>query len=205
MIGKSGLVVLFLFSFASLAVGQGVKREDALVVSVNGENQAALIDPTTYKILARLPTGINPHDIAVSADGRYAYIAVMGTQSEPGHTLTVLDLMRRAVKTTIELSPYMRCHDLRVSRDGARLWATCAPSKAVIEIDVDSGRVIRDWKLDQDGAWMLVVTPDERKIYTANLEGKSVSVIDRRANTVRNLPFDSSQIGIDVSPNGREV
>lgn len=52
---------------------------------------------------------------------------------------------------------------------------------------------------------MLVVTPDERKIYTANLEGKSVSVIDRHANTVRALPFDSSQIGIDVSPNGREV
>ncbi|HKQ75997.1 MAG TPA: YncE family protein [Blastocatellia bacterium] len=205
MIGKSRLVVLFLFSFASLAVWQEVRREEVLVVSINGENQAALVDPATYKVLARLPTGINPHDIAVSADGRYAYVAVMGTTQEPGHSVTVLDLSRRAVKSAIELNPYNRCHDLRVSRNGARLWATCAPSKAVIEIDVSSGRIMRDWKLDQDGAWMLVVTPDERKIYTANLEGKSVSVIDRRANTVRTLPFDSSQIGIDVAPNGREV
>jgi DNA-binding beta-propeller fold protein YncE len=205
MVGKSCLVVLLLFSFASLAVGQVLKSEGALVISVNGENQIALIDPATYKALARLPSGINPHDIAVSTDGRYAYIAVMGTQSEPGHSVTVLDLKQRVVKTTIELNPYNRCHDLKVSRDGARLWATCAPSKAVIEIDTRSGRIIRDWKLDQDGAWMLVVTPDERKIYTANLEGKSVSVIDRRANTVRALPFDSSQIGIDVAPNGREV
>lgn len=205
MVGKSCLVVLFLFSFASLAVGQVLKLEDVLVVSVNGENQAALIDPATYKVLARLPSGINPHDIAVSHDGRYAYIAVMGTPREPGHSVTVLDLRQRVVKTTIELNPYNRCHDLKVSRNGARLWATCAPSKAVIEIDTRSGRLIRNWKLDQDGAWMLVVTPDERKIYTANLEGKSVSVIDRRANTVRTLPFDSSQIGIDVAPNGREV
>src|SRR5262245_8470979 len=205
MIGKSSLVVLFLFSFTSLVLGQELKREGVLVVSVNGENQAALIDPVTYKALARLPTGINPHDIAVSADGRYAYVAVMGTSQDPGHSVTVIDLRRQVVKTTIELTPYNRCHDLRVSRNGARLWATCAPSKAVIEIDNISGRVMRDWKLDQDGAWMLVVTPDESKIYTANLEGKSVSVIDRRANTVRTLPFESSQIGIDVAPNGREV
>lgn len=78
MIGKSCLVVLFLFSFVSLAVGQAVKLEDMLIVSVNGDNQAALIDPATYKVLARLPTGINPHDIAVSADGRYAMAAKSG-------------------------------------------------------------------------------------------------------------------------------
>jgi DNA-binding beta-propeller fold protein YncE len=205
MVGKKRLVVLFLLSFASGGMGQVAPLSDVLVVSVNGENQAALIDPATYEVLSRLPTGINPHDIAVSADGRYAYVAVMGTPQEPGHSVTVLDLRRRAVKTTIELNPYKRCHDLRVSRDGARLWATCAPSKAVIELDTSSGRIMRNWKLDQEGAWMLVVTPDERKIYTANLEGKSVSVIDRRANIVRTLPFDSSQIGIDVAPNGREV
>ena len=151
MVGKSCLVAIFLFSFATLAVGQVLKR-DALVVSVNGENQAALIDPATYEVLARLPSGINPHDIAVSTDGRYAYIAVMGTPQEPGHSVTVLDLRQRVVKMTIELNPFNRCHDLRISRDGARLWATCAPSKAVIEIDTRSGRIIRDWKLDQDGA-----------------------------------------------------
>jgi hypothetical protein len=119
VVGKSWLIVIFLFSFATLAFGQALKQ-DALVVSVNGENQAALIDPTTYEVVARLPSGINPHDIAVSPDGRYAYIAVMGTPQEPGHSVTVLDIMRRVVKTTIELNPYNRCHDLRVSHNGAR-------------------------------------------------------------------------------------
>jgi DNA-binding beta-propeller fold protein YncE len=52
---------------------------------------------------------------------------------------------------------------------------------------------------------MLVVTPDDRKIYTANLEGKSVSIIDRDAKSVRSIPFESGQIGIDASPDGREI
>jgi DNA-binding beta-propeller fold protein YncE len=125
-----------------------------LVVSVSGENQAALIDPATYEVLARLPSGINPHDIAVSTDGSYAYIAVMGTPQEPGHSVTVLDLRQRVVKTTVELNPFNRCHDLRISRNGARLWATCAPSKAVIEIETRGAMSLtqRLWSLRINGA-----------------------------------------------------
>jgi DNA-binding beta-propeller fold protein YncE len=178
---------------------------DVLIISSNGENQALLVDPSNLKVLASLPTDKGPHDIAVSPDGRYAYIAITGGQQEPGHTITVIDLKQRTVKATFDLGSYKQPHDVRVSRDGRLLWATCAPSKAVVEIDTRNGKIIRDWKLGQDGAWMLVVTPDDRKIYTANLEGRSVSVIDRKANIVRSIAFDSGQIGMDISPNGREV
>jgi Tol biopolymer transport system component/pimeloyl-ACP methyl ester carboxylesterase len=189
--------------------GPALKAENApsemLVVSRNGENQALLIDPANYKVMAALPVGKGPHEIAVSPDGGTAYVAISGSGQEPGHTITVLDLKQRTVKATFDLGSYRQPHDLRVSRDGALVWVTCAPSKAVVEIDTRNGKIIRDWKLDQDGAWMLTVTPDDRKIYTANLEGRSVSIIDRRANTVRSIPFESSQLGIDVSPDGREV
>jgi DNA-binding beta-propeller fold protein YncE len=178
---------------------------DVLVISNNGESQALLVDPSDFKLLASLPTGKGPHEIAVSADGRLAYVAVTGSQQEPGHTITVLDLGRRTVKATFDLGSYKQPHDLRLSRDGALLWVTCAPSKAVLEIEARTGKIIRAWKLDKDGAWMLSVTPDGRKIYTANLEGRSVSIIDRKANTLRSIEFDSTQIGMDISPNGREV
>jgi YVTN family beta-propeller protein len=176
-----------------------------LVVALSGDHQALLLDPTNYKTLATLPVGVNPHDLVISRDGRLAYLAIMGSQQEPGHSVAVLDLQQRTVKATFDTAPYQRCHDLRVSRDGARLWLTCAPSKAVIEMSAQTGKIRRTWKLDQDGAWMIAVTPDERKLYTANLEGKSVSVIDRRANTVRNLAFPSSQIGMDIAPDGRTL
>lgn len=176
-----------------------------LVVSLSGDNQALLLDPLNNRPLATLPVGINPHDLAITRDGRWAYLAIMGTDQQPGHSVTVLDLQQRTVKATFDTAPYQRCHDLRVSRDGKLLWLTCAPSKAVLKLDARDGKLRRTWKLDQEGAWMIAVTPDERKLYTANLEGKSVSVIDRRTNRVRNLAFPSSQIGMDIPRDGHTL
>lgn len=178
---------------------------DVLVISSNGENQALLVDPSNFKLIAALPTGKGPHEIATSPDGRYAYVAISGSQQEAGRTITVLDLKLRAVKATFDLGGYRQPHDLRVSRDGALLWVTCAPSRAVLEVNTQTGKIIRNWKLDKDGAWMLAVTPDERKIYTANLEGKSVSIIDRKTGSVSSIEFDSAQIGMDISPDGRKL
>jgi TolB protein len=191
------LALMCAWSLAGLA--------DVLVVSRSGENQALLVDPENYKVITTLPTGKGPHEIAISPDGRFAYIAIAGSSQEPGHTVTVLDLVQRTVKATFDLGSYRQPHDLRVSHNGALLWVTCAPSKAILEVDTSSGKILKSWTLDQDGAWMLVVTPDERKIYTANIEGKSVSIVDRRANQVRSIAFESSQYGMDISPDGREV
>ena len=176
-----------------------------LVVSNNGEDEVLLVDARTFEVLSALRALPNTHDITASRDGRYAYAAVMGRPGTPGNTIGVIDLKGRKVKGRISVGDNKGCHDLRVSRDGKLLWTTCATSKTVLEIETTGGKIVREWKLDRDGAWMLVVTPDERKIYTANLEGKGVSVIDRRSNSVTNIDLGTSQIGIDVTPNGKEV
>jgi YVTN family beta-propeller protein len=52
---------------------------------------------------------------------------------------------------------------------------------------------------------MLAPTPDDRKIYVANIEGGSISIIDRIAGAVQTLPFRQGAIGVDCSPDEREV
>lgn len=52
---------------------------------------------------------------------------------------------------------------------------------------------------------MLVAAPDDRRVFGANLEGGSVSVIDRGRETVGTVPLTPGQIGIDVSPDALEV
>lgn len=194
------LFLVILLSSLSVFAQKGL-----LVVSNNGENQALIVEADSLRTVAAIPIGTNPHDIAVSSDGRFAYIAIMGTRDAAGNTIEVIDLENRSLKKTINLGKYKQCHDVRVSKNGKLLWTTCAPSKAVLEIDTDTGKILKTWDLTDDGAWMLVVTPDERKIYTANLEGKSVSVINRKTNKVSSIKFQSGQIGIDVSPDGNEV
>lgn len=176
-----------------------------LVVASNEEHHAVLVNPNNGQVFAKLPTGRGPHEIAVSPDGEFAYVANSGPQGEPGNTITVLDLKTRAVKTTFDLGSYTQPHDLRVSRDGSLLWVACAPAQKILEIDARSGKILKTWETKQEGGWMLAPTPDDRKIYVANLEGGSISVIDRIAGAVRSLPFRQGAIGIDCSPDGREV
>ena len=56
---------------AGLAVARaGDTPAPALLVLHKGENAMAIIDPNTGAVLGRAPTGQDPHELAVSEDGR---------------------------------------------------------------------------------------------------------------------------------------
>ncbi|HXE75190.1 MAG TPA: beta-propeller fold lactonase family protein [Candidatus Xenobia bacterium] len=188
---------------------------DVLIVLNKSDHEAALVDPATYEVVTKLPTGKGPHEAAASPDGRYVYVSNYGSfavfregerpQMQPGTTLTVIDLEERKVKATLDLGSYKQPHGIHVSRDGSRLWVTCEGSKAVLELDAASGRVLKAWETGQDVSHMVVPTPDENKLYVANIGSGSVTVIDRTTDIVKSVPTGTGAEGIDVSPDGREV
>ena len=180
---------------------------DVLLVAYSADHQVAFFDPATYELLATLPTGQGPHEIATSADGRLAAVAISGAGpgGEPGHAVTIVDLEKRTVKATIDLGSYTGSHDVRISRDNSIVWVACALAKAVLEVEASTGKILHAWKLERDGGWFVAVTPDEKKIFVPHLEGKAVSIIRRADGTVRTLPMPTGQAGLDISPDGREV
>ena len=184
----------------ALALAPAAPQELVLVAS-NAESSVALIDAKTLREVARLPTGEGPHEVAVAPDGRTAYVA---NCASAGTTVSVIDLVGRTVRTRFDLAPH-RPHDLTVSRDGSLLFVACAPSRALLEVDAATGAIRKVWETGQEGGWMVTAAPDARKIYAANLEGGSVSVVDRKAGTVRTLTFTAGMMGMDVAPNGREL
>jgi len=195
--------------FGSLLIGLSVAASaDAgvLVVAINGENQTALVDADTHEVLATLPTGPGPHEIRVSPDNRYAYVAVSGVRGgERGNSVAVIDLKGRRLKATLDLGTYTSPHDVRVSRNGRLVWVACAPAQTILELDAESGKILKTYKTGQTGSYFVEVTPDERKLYTPNLEGKSVSVIDRATGQTKVIPFEAEVYGIDITPDGRQV
>ena len=186
-------------------VGPLAVAAEVLVVLNKSDHEAALVDPATYEVLAKLPTGQGPHEAAASPDGRFAYVANYGVQGQPGHTLSVLNLETRAVARTFYLGDYTRPHGIWVSRDGARLWVTCEGAQAVLELDTQTGNILKAWRTNQDVSHMVVPTPDEQKLYVANIGSGSVTVIERTSDTVKSIPTGAGAEGIDVSPDGREV
>jgi len=175
-----------------------------LLVANNGENTVALMDDATGTVLKTLPTGEGPHEIAVSPDGRFAYIADSGTPTKPGNTITAVDLGRREVKGKFRLGEHQP-HDLRVSADGKRLWAACAPTQSVVEMDTATGAITRTWKTGVDGGWMLAASPDDRLVFVAHLEGGGLSLIELASGKVTRAVTPQGEMGFDVARDGREV
>lgn len=186
-----------------------------LVVLNKSDHNAALVDPATLEVVATLPTGQGPHEAAVSPDGRYAYVANYGASGvfreggqrefRRGNTITVLDLKERKVAATWDLGEYTMPHGIWVSRDGKRLWVTCEGAQAVLELDTADGRILKVWKTNQNVSHMLVPTPDEKKLYVANIGSGSVTVINRATDEVKSIPTGAGAEGIDVRPDGSEV
>ena len=48
----------------------------ALLVLDKEDNMLSIVDPATLKTVARVPTGEGPYEIAVSDDGKFAFVAI---------------------------------------------------------------------------------------------------------------------------------
>jgi len=85
-----------------LALGGGAPAEEtpspALLVLNKGHrgstkpSELAIVDPVSGRVVARIPTGIESHEVAVTPDGKLAVVTNTGPYSDPGHTLSVIDL-----------------------------------------------------------------------------------------------------------------
>jgi YVTN family beta-propeller protein len=188
---------------------------DTLVVLTKSEFRVSLIDPATGNVLAKLPTGHGPHEVSVSPDGRTAYVSNFGpfghypagdqTHTQPGNTITVIDIVSRAVKTTWDLGTHTGPHGLLISHDGKSVWVTTETPQSLLELDAATGKIVHVWPTTQQRTHLIVITPDEKKFYATNTISGSVSVIDRAAGTTKVLPTGPGSEGIAISPDGREV
>ena len=188
-------------------------RADTVVVVCKSDFQLALVDPATEKVLVKLPTGLGPHEVAVSPDGRTAYVSNFGRYSvyppgdtahdKAGNTITVIDLVERKLKTTFDLGTHTGPHGMTVSRDGKLVWVTTETPQAVLELDSATGKILHVWNTTQDRSHMIVAMPNETKFYVTNTVSGSVSVIDRASGEVKVVSTGPGTEGIAISPDGK--
>src|SRR4051794_4536365 len=64
---------------------------NSILVLEKEQNTLVIVDPSTLSIVARVPVGNDPHEVAVSDDGRIAYISNYGS----GNTISRVDLVEQ--------------------------------------------------------------------------------------------------------------
>jgi YVTN family beta-propeller protein len=178
-----------------------------LVVVNRGESTLSIIDPVEMKVLATVPTGNDPHEVVLTADGKTAIVSNYGAQT-PGSSFSVVDIASRKETKRVDLLPLMRPHGL--VEFGGKVYFTAEVNRAIGRFDLVTNKV--DWLMGtgQDASHMLALNADQKRIYTANVASDSVSAFE-----FTNIPPAQSKItqivvgkqpeAIDISPNGKEV
>jgi DNA-binding beta-propeller fold protein YncE len=197
---RYAIVLALATLFSTSARAQG-----ALIVLNKGDAQASLVDLVSAKVVATMPVGDGPHEVAVAPDGKTAVVCNYGGQT-PGSSLTVLDLANRSVVRTISLGEYRRPHGIVWLPDGKHVAVTVELNRAVLVVDVERGAVDRAVATDAALTHMVVATRDGRTAFTANIGGGSVSRIDLAgSNPALVRVTGKGPEAIDLSPDGREV
>ena len=195
-------LVVFLL-LVSAAAGQTPKP--ALVVLNKDASELAVVDPATWKVVGRVPTGPIPHEVAVSDDGKFAVATNYGPERN-GTTLSVIDLDAQKEIHRVALDDLRGPHG--VMYWGGKFYFTAEGSNAIARYDVAKNAV--DWTAitSQEGTHMLVATPDGGTIFTTNMRSNSVSCIRVEKNgsyKVLQIAVGKGPEGIDISPDGAEV
>ena len=196
------LLALLLSAFALPAFAA---HPGTLLVLNKAESTVSLIDLATKKSAATIPTGVEPHEVAVSPDGKLAVVCNYGSSPTPGNTLSVIDVAARKVRRTIDLGKHVRPHGIAWLR-GNHVAVTTEGSKTLLTVDIEAGKVTAAVDTDQLGSHMVALAPAHDRAFVANIDSGSVSVIDlKQQRRIANITTGDGTEGIAISPDQREV
>lgn len=187
------------------ATAQSTGLQGTLVVVNKGAASVSVIDVGSGEERAVLPTGVGPHEVALSTDGRTAVITDYGAR-QPGSTLTVVDVAELKVLRTIDLGTHERPHGIDFLPGDDRVAVTSEATASVLIVEVDTGAIEAVLPTAQAGSHMLALPESGGHVWTSNVRDGTVSEIEvSSGQTARIIDVPASPEAIGITPDGVEV
>jgi YVTN family beta-propeller protein len=194
---------------AALLVGAHIlAAQTASLIVLNKEDKTlAIVEPSSNVFFAKIPTGEGPHEVAVSTDGRFAFVGNYGSGQTPGSTISVIDLVARKEVRRVDVSPLRRPHG--IAFNNGKVYFTAEVNKIVARYDPATNQI--DWMIGtgQNSTHMVMLNKDGSKIFTANIGSDSISIFERGTNPMNwnqtVIPVGKGPEGMDISPDGTEL
>ena len=186
--------------------GQTGKSSGTLLVGNKSGNTLSFIDRTSGRTIRKLPTGIQPHEVEVSDDGRWAIVANYGDRQNPGNTLSVYDVKKASLSKTIDLGENTRPHGLDWIHGTSKILVTTEGSQKLLVVDVTQAEILQALDTEREISHMVAVSPDGRRAFVSSIRSGDVTVFSLpEGERLAQLYSGKGAEGIAVSPNGREV
>jgi DNA-binding beta-propeller fold protein YncE len=184
-------------------VGVAQAPSSRLLVLLRDAGALAIVDPASQKILGRVPTVKDPHEVTVTPDGRTAYVA------SPSQGIAVIDVVAMKEVRRLDTEPGSAPHDVLFA--GGKLYFTAEGHKVVGRYDPATNKMDWHFGVGQDGTHMLVMSRNMDTLFMPNRGSNSVSMIEgllagppKWRITAIPVPGKTPE-GIDLSPDGREI
>jgi YVTN family beta-propeller protein len=158
-------------------------------------------------LLATVPVGLYPHEMIMSADGRYAYVTDYGAlgveaEAEGGTTVSVIDVQALAQAGEIVLGEFRRPHGIDLDHDTGHLLVTTENPNRLIIIDPATHAIVADFTTQGRSSHMVTLSPDGKTAFVSNIGTQDVSVIDLETGTVLLIPVGERPEGSDITEDG---
>ncbi|MCP4301158.1 MAG: ABC transporter substrate-binding protein [Gammaproteobacteria bacterium] len=193
----------------SISNPNSVSGSTGLIMIDKRGSRVRFFDPDTLEEISNLEIA-RPHELAISPDRKTAYVPIFGDgiygdNPNPGQSIVIIDLDKRTIKGTIDVSPYLAPHGLQVD-DSGMLYATAEMSRKLLVIDPAARSVEAAINTDGAGHWAIVL-PNGEKAYVANKDDrKFISVIDLKARRMTGrVPMPNGTQGIAISPDNKRI
>lgn len=194
---KLPLAALILFLSAA-GLWAGETPSPALLVLSKTELALSIVDPATLKVVAKIPSGGDPHEVVASEDGKFAFISNYGFGAF--NTISVADLVAQKALPAIQLGALRGPHGLDLVH--GVLYFTAEANKAIAGYEPAAHKIVWIMGTGQDRTHMILVRSTDRivgtsrggsdttlismpldRIYTSNVNSGTISIIRRSQAT----------------------
>ena len=172
---KIGWVLLFGGLLGSGILAAESTPSPALLLLAKTDNTLSVVDPVSLKVIARMPSGPDPHEVIASADGKFAYISNYGGGAY--NTLAVIDLVGQKALPSIDLGALRGPHGLMFV--GGKVWFTAEAAKVIGSYDPATQKIDLVLGTGQNRTHMIFVFEDLKRIITSNVSSATMTIIDK--------------------------
>lgn len=183
-----------------------VAKPSGLAVVVNQQSDSATIVDIATLTAVHVPVGNGPHESAVSPDGKRAVVTNYFKQGTgPGSSLSVLDLETKREVKRIELDKQAMPHGVEWV-DDHKVVCTDEKNQRLLLVDVDSGKVDREYITGQGGSHMLSLNLGANRLVSSNMGGGGVTIFDfKTGEKLETVPTGKECEGVGISPDGKTI
>ena len=150
-----------------------------LFVSMPLANLIAVVDTSTWKVIAEVSAGARPTRLALQPDGNYLWVATDTTGVGEASGVSVIDTASLSVAARV--STGTGAHEVVFSEDNLMAFVTNRTAGTLSVIDVRKLQKVKDVETGAPAS-ALAYSPLSKALYVANEADGSIAVVDSRSH-----------------------